>query len=135
MPDGSNNWPVASSSAALSELTGWFVLVPLAVGSLASGTLLALGTRWGLFRHYWVIFAFVLTLVATVVLVLHMPSVSDRHGGALRGACGPADARRRSAAPDRGVGAAAHGPLPQRRQTPRVTPYGWRAQRGRVRSG
>ena len=58
------------------DLTGWFVLVPLAGGSLATGTLLALTTRWGLFRYYWVAFAFVMTLVATVVLVLHMPSVS-----------------------------------------------------------
>jgi hypothetical protein len=59
------------------ELTGWFVLIPLAVCSLVSGTLLALGTRWGLFRHYWVIFALALTLAATTVLIVHMPSVSD----------------------------------------------------------
>lgn len=58
------------------ELTGWFVLVPLAVGSLVTGTWLALATRWGLFRHYWVLFAFVATLGATVVLVLHLPTVS-----------------------------------------------------------
>lgn len=30
----------------------------------------------GLFRFYWVTFAFVLTTFATTVLVLHMPSVS-----------------------------------------------------------
>lgn len=58
------------------ELTGWSVLVPLSIGSLVSGTWLALATRWGLFRHYWVVFAFALTLLATIVLVLHMPSIS-----------------------------------------------------------
>jgi len=58
------------------DLTGWFTIVPLAVGSLASGVLISLGTKWGLFRHYWVIISLALTVVANVVLVLHMPGVS-----------------------------------------------------------
>ena len=37
---------------------------------------MALGTPWGLFRHYWVLISFGSTLVATVVLVLHRPDVS-----------------------------------------------------------
>ncbi len=59
------------------ELTGWYVIVPLAVMSLLSGLVMALGTRWGLFRHYWVLFSFVLTCLAVVVLVLHLPTVSS----------------------------------------------------------
>lgn len=59
------------------ELTGWYVILPLAVASLTSGLVMALGTRWGLFRHYWVLFSFVLTLLAAVVLALHMPTVSS----------------------------------------------------------
>ncbi len=59
------------------ELTGWYVILPLAVASVITGLVMALGTRWGLFRHYWVLFSFVLTLLATVVLGLHMPSVSS----------------------------------------------------------
>ncbi len=35
------------------ELTGWFVLVPLAGASLLTGIIQSLGTKWGLFRHYW----------------------------------------------------------------------------------
>jgi len=58
------------------DLIGWYVVVPLALASLLSGLLMALGTRWGLFRHYWVLFSLVLTLVSTAVLLLHMPSVS-----------------------------------------------------------
>lgn len=58
------------------EITGWFVLVPLAITSLLTGVLMALGTKWGLFRHYWVLISFFLTLFATVVLVLHMPTVT-----------------------------------------------------------
>src|SRR5687768_15129946 len=37
------------------ELTGWFAIVPLALASLFTGLVMALGTRWGLFRHYWVL--------------------------------------------------------------------------------
>ncbi len=35
------------------ELTGWYVLVPFAFASLLTGLVQALGTTWGLFRHYW----------------------------------------------------------------------------------
>lgn len=58
------------------ELTGWFVIVPLAVASLLTGLVMSLGTKWGLFRHYWVMISFALTLVCVIVLVLHMPDVS-----------------------------------------------------------
>jgi hypothetical protein len=59
------------------ELIGWWVIVPLAFASLASGLVISLGTSWGLFRHYWVLVSFGLTVLATVILVLHMPSVSS----------------------------------------------------------
>jgi hypothetical protein len=58
------------------ELVGWSVIVPLALASLLTGVVMAIGTKWGLFRHYWVSISFVLTLFATVVLLLHMPSVT-----------------------------------------------------------
>jgi hypothetical protein len=58
------------------EVIGWFVIVPLALGSLVTGITQALGSRWGLFRHYWVLFSFVLTLFATTILILHMRDVS-----------------------------------------------------------
>lgn len=60
------------------EITGWYVIVPLALASLLTGLVMALGTKWGLFRHYWVLISFALTILATVVLVLHMPDVSVR---------------------------------------------------------
>lgn len=60
------------------EITGWYVIVPLAVASLTTGVIMAIGTRWGLFRHYWVVFSLVLTSFATAVLVLHMPTVSSQ---------------------------------------------------------
>jgi hypothetical protein len=58
------------------EVTGWFVIVPLALASLITGLVMALGTKWGLLRYYWVLISFALTVFSTVVLLLHMPSVS-----------------------------------------------------------
>jgi hypothetical protein len=67
------------------DLIGWYVIVPSALASLLTGLVIAVGTRWGLFRHYWVVFSLLLTVVATVVLILHMPGVSDLADVARRG--------------------------------------------------
>jgi hypothetical protein len=58
------------------DVTGWLAIVPLALASLLTGLVMALGTKWGLFRHYWVLFSLMLTILATIVLLLHMPDVS-----------------------------------------------------------
>ncbi len=60
------------------EIIGWYVIVPLAVASLITGIGIALGTRWGLLRHYWVIFSLALTSFSVAVLVFHMPAVSSK---------------------------------------------------------
>ena len=54
------------------ELTGWYVIVPLSLTSLLSGLVQALGTPWGLFRHYWVLIKLLITVVATLLLLVHM---------------------------------------------------------------
>jgi hypothetical protein len=48
------------------------VLVPLAFASLISGIVQSLGTPWGLFRHYWILFKLLLTVFATIVLLIYM---------------------------------------------------------------
>jgi hypothetical protein len=58
------------------ELTGWYVIVPLALASLLTGLVMSLGTPWGLFRHYWVLISLVLTIFSVAILLLHMPTVS-----------------------------------------------------------
>jgi hypothetical protein len=58
------------------DVIGWWVIVPLAIAALVTGVVMSLGTRWGLFRHYWTVISLGLTVVCTVVLVVHMPSVS-----------------------------------------------------------
>jgi hypothetical protein len=59
------------------ELNGWLAIVPLAIAALLTGLLMSVGTPWGLFRHYWVLISLALTILATAILVLHMPSVTS----------------------------------------------------------
>ena len=54
------------------EPTAWSVLVPFAFASLLTGIVMSLGTTWGLFRHYWVLFKLLINLFATVVLLIYM---------------------------------------------------------------
>jgi hypothetical protein len=53
-----------------------YVIIPLALVSLLTGIVVALGTRWGLFRHYWVVVSLLLTTIATVVLLIEAGTIS-----------------------------------------------------------
>lgn len=46
----------AQSAYLMMEPIGWYVIVPFNLASLVTGLISSLGTTWGLFRHYWVIF-------------------------------------------------------------------------------
>lgn len=70
----SNEQTVRAAYLAM-ELTGWVVIVPLAIASLLTGLVQSLGTAWGLFRHYWVVAKLLLTLLATALLLVHMQPV------------------------------------------------------------
>jgi len=48
------------------------VIVPLALTSLLTGLVMSLGTKWGLFRHYWVLISLMLTVIATAVLLVEV---------------------------------------------------------------
>jgi hypothetical protein len=54
------------------DLTGWLVILPLSLAALATGLVQALGTTWGLFRHWWVLIKLLITTLATAVLLVHM---------------------------------------------------------------
>lgn len=58
------------------SFTAWFVILPLCIVSLITGIVQALGTVWGLFRHYWVFFKLLLTVIATLVLLLKLGPLS-----------------------------------------------------------
>ena len=58
------------------ESIAWFVIVPCCFAALLTGLVQSLGTEWGLFRHYWVFLKFLLTVTATIILLLHMPTIT-----------------------------------------------------------
>ncbi len=58
------------------ELTAWFVIIPLSFASLLTGLVQSLGTKWGLFRHYWVLAKLLINVFANIVLLIYMPTLS-----------------------------------------------------------
>lgn len=71
---------VASGTPAIAEgrysaLEAMYIAFPpLAVGTVITGVLLSLGTKWGLLRHYWV----ATKLVLTVAVIATAAPVADR---------------------------------------------------------
>ncbi len=59
---------VRAAWVSMGLVTSW-AIVPLAVGSLLTGLVMSLGTKWGLFRHWWVLISLLLTVFATLVLL------------------------------------------------------------------
>lgn len=67
----SDQQTIRSAYIAL-DLMGRYVLVPFAFVALLGGIAQSFITKWGLFRHYWVIFKLGITIFATVVLLLYL---------------------------------------------------------------
>jgi hypothetical protein len=57
------------------ELIASFVIVPLAFATLLTGLVMSLGTKWGLFRRYWTLITLLLTVVATIVLLVETRTI------------------------------------------------------------
>jgi uncharacterized membrane protein len=54
------------------EPAAWFVLLPLALGSLLTGLVQSLGSKWGLFQHYWVVAKLLINAFLTLLLIAYM---------------------------------------------------------------
>ncbi|MEU2180332.1 hypothetical protein [Streptomyces thermolilacinus] len=68
------------------DVIGWYVIVPFSVASLVTGLVQSFGTVWGLLRHYWVIAKLLITVVATLLLLVHMQPVGHLADAAARAA-------------------------------------------------
>jgi hypothetical protein len=53
------------------RLTAWYIIIPLSLASLVTGLIQSLGTKWGLFQHYWIVFKLLINVFANVVLLIH----------------------------------------------------------------
>ena len=53
------------------NLIGLYVIVPLGFAAALTGLVQSLGTNWGLFKYYWILMKFLLTIGATYLLLIH----------------------------------------------------------------
>lgn len=58
------------------DLISRFVIIPMCFAALATGIVDAFVTPWGLFRYYWVVVKFALTLIATFLLLMHQNAIA-----------------------------------------------------------
>ena len=78
----SEDAPTVRGVYLVMQPAAWYVLVPLAFTSLVTGIVISLGTTWGLFRHYWVVFKLGLTVFATIILLIYMATFRQMAGTA-----------------------------------------------------
>ena len=71
----SENAGTVSAAYVGTELIWRFVILPFSIAAVLTGLTQALGTSWGLFRHYWVLTKFLLGLGALILLLLHTHSL------------------------------------------------------------
>ncbi len=68
-----------------------FVIVPLSFAPLVTGPVLSLGTPWGLFRHYWILAKLVITVLSTLILLVHSQPINVLASAAANGTLASAD--------------------------------------------
>lgn len=72
----SENAQLVQAVCIAMELVAWFVIVPFALASLLTGLVSSLATKWGLFRYYWVLAKLLITIFATLILLVHLQPIS-----------------------------------------------------------
>jgi hypothetical protein len=87
-----NSLMVRAAYLAMERVT-WFVIVPFACASMVSGLIMALGTKWGLFKHYWILAKFLINALSIALLLLHSRLIHLVATTAAEGPLSPADLR------------------------------------------
>jgi hypothetical protein len=90
--NSSNAQTVRAVYIAMEPVTSW-VIVPVVIASLVTGVLLSLGTRWGLLRHYWVIFKLLISGISLPLLLLHTGIIHRVAYAAMSAQMSPSDLR------------------------------------------
>ena len=73
----SSDSKIISSSYIAMNLIAWYIILPFCIASFLTGLIQAIFTQWGLFKHYWIIVKLVLTTGCTLLLIVHMQSISE----------------------------------------------------------
>lgn len=77
------NKQVAQSTYVAMEISTLYIIIPFCIASFITGLIQALGTKWGLFKYYWIIVKLFLTIVMTALLFLHLKPISYLSGVAM----------------------------------------------------
>lgn len=72
----SHDIPTVRGAYTAMDVIVSYAIIPLALASVLIGTVNALATAWGLFRHYWVLLKLLLTVFAAAILLIEAPTVS-----------------------------------------------------------
>lgn len=73
----SQNGETVRAAYIAMESIGLFVLVPFSIASLVTGLIQALGSKWGLVRHYWVLAKLLINVIASVILLLYTRTLAS----------------------------------------------------------
>jgi hypothetical protein len=76
----SRNAEIVRGAYLSMNLLGLYAIVPLSIAALLTGLVQSLGSSWGLFRQYWTLVKFGLTLGSILLLVMHQFGAIDRIG-------------------------------------------------------
>lgn len=66
---------ISKASIIALKICTWYVILPLCIASFLTGIIQALGTKWGLLKHYWIIVKLILTVISTLLLMLHIQPI------------------------------------------------------------
>jgi len=58
------------------DVIAWVIIMPLALVSLFTGLILGLFTKWGLLSHYWVLAKLLINLLASIIVLMYVQSLS-----------------------------------------------------------
>ena len=67
------------------DLITRYVILLLSFAPLITGPILSLGTPWGLFRHYWILAKLLITVLSTIILLIHLQPISYLSNAAANG--------------------------------------------------
>jgi len=67
---------LARGAYVANGLNARFVVLPLVLAALLTGLVSSLGTRWGLFRYYWIVVKLAITAIAAAILLMQMDGIA-----------------------------------------------------------
>jgi hypothetical protein len=72
----SQDLPLVKACCLAMDVCTWLIILPFCLTSLFTGIIQATLTKWGLFKHYWIVVKLFLTLASTLLLFLHLQPIS-----------------------------------------------------------